>query len=592
MICFTALPLRGLALLLVIVACYVVLTPVSAVETDESQIQAMIQASQQSGFGWTVEALRTSCESGYAGVQSCNETGFVTSLNVNEFLTGVAPPAFSGLLALKSMTLFYSLNGTLPSSWSSLTQLETLVLGGDAKTIRLTGALPESWSAMTKLKTLEVAFVDPDFQSVSLIASTPPSWLGNLDSVLLNSAYWPNSTLPASIGTSITLKSLELFQCVFKGDFPTGLLTNDIIETLHLSFDSPTAFGAGYTFPSDFSAMINLEQLIIFGGSFTGSLPTALPFPLREFAIGNMPALSGTIPPSLVNHPSLRSILLREMFGISGALPVHEYSLYSYALSGLSVTGTIPSSILGLPAYITLKNLPKISGPFPTLLSTSSSPCRNKMLLISDINLQNTPFPIGVLENCADLTWAEFINTGFTGQLPDFPASRSLGRLVLNSNPFGGTIPIIKLASSAAFSCNNCSLTGVIPPFYLNDTAFWKQEFAGNKLDLCSNSAAIIETGFANKSSLFCDLVGQTPRECGCPDIWPTDCFLSRPMALDCDNLPPDTLVEPSSLHPSTPASPTNLPPAATNLPPIAASPASIPSIALIATMLVIAITF
>ena len=129
MISFPALPLRALALLLVVLACYVALTPVSAVQIDESQVQAMVQAGQQTGFGWTVEALRNACTTRYAGVYSCNETGFVTSIVLNGATITVAPPAFSGLVALKTITITYFLNGTLPSSWSSLTQLEGIYLG-------------------------------------------------------------------------------------------------------------------------------------------------------------------------------------------------------------------------------------------------------------------------------------------------------------------------------------------------------------------------------------------------------------------------------------------------------------------------------
>ena len=580
MICFTALPLRGIALLLIVLACYVVLTPVCAVQTAESQVQAMMQASQQTGFGWNIEQLRGACESGYAGVRSCNENGFVSSLYLDEDITAVAPPAFSGLTALKSLKLIYPLNGTLPSSWSSLAQLETLVLRDYF--MQLTGALPASWYAMTKLNSLEVGFAD-NRDPASLIASSPPWWLANVESVYITSAYWPNATIPDSIGISTTLKSLRLIDCVFAGGFPSGLLTNTHIESIHLHCDPSTTFGAGYTFPSDFSGMTSLRYLRLDGNSFKGSLPTTLPPNLLFLQLNHMQNITGTIPQSLLDHPTVNHIDIGEaMYGVSGTVPVPSNPMTSdlsgYALSGMSLTGTIPSSILGLYAYIILDNLPKLSGPFPTVTSSSASSCLTWHLYISNINLTGTQLPIGLLENCDRLESAWFTNSGLTGQIPDVMCAESLKSLNFDSNAFGGSLPIINFASTEAnrFTCNNCNLTGVVPPDYLNNPALRTFELAGNRLDLCSNRAAINETGFVNKSTYSCNLVGQTPRECGCPEIWPRSCFSSRPMAPDCDNLPPDTLAPP----PSKPSNPSNLPP-------IAASSAFIPSIALIATMLV-----
>ena len=393
MISFPALPLRALALLLVILACYVALTPVSAVQTDDGQVQAMMQASQQSGFGWAAEFLRNACTTGYAGVQSCNETGFVTSIVLKGAITAGPPPAFSGLVALRSLKLTYTLNGTLPSSWSSLTQLETLVLGDYDG--RLTGALPASWSAMTELKTFEVWFVDPYRQPVTPIASTPPSWLGNLESVSVSLAYWPNSVLPASIGTSTTLKNLKLFRCNFKGAFPSGLITNTHLETLDFAFDFPTPFGTGFTFPSDVSGMTNLTKLAISGGSFTGSLPAAYPPKLALLALSRIPTLTGTIPQAIVDHPTLTSFTLGDlMTGISGPLrfPSNPTTslLTTYTMSDMSVTGTIPSSVLGLsllPIFPSSLD-PSLLSTRPLLIAAAPKSCT---LAISTSRTPNCP---------------------------------------------------------------------------------------------------------------------------------------------------------------------------------------------------------
>ena len=580
-----ALPLRLVAVLLFVLACHATVAPVSAVTMDEGQVQVMLQAAQQVGFSdWTAESLRGACEVFFAGVQSCNETGFITSLSITGGANGPAPPAFSGLVALKSMTLNYIVNGTLPSSWSTLTQLETLKIGDYVPSARLTGALPESWSAMTSLKSLDVVFADSFIKPVTLITSAPPSWLGKLESVMLTCAYWPNSGLPASIGATTTLKTLKLTRCVFKGNFPTGLLTNTLIQTLEMRFDGKSDFGAGTALPSDFSGMTSLTTLSISGCSFTGSFPTAYPANLDTLSLSYIPALTGTIPQVIVDHPTLTNFFLGgSMPSISGPLPGPSNPLTSkiiqYSVSDMGVTGTIPSSILGLSAYIYLNNLLKISGPFPTVTPASASSCRTTVLYASYLKLDGTQLPTGLLENCGSLTQATFVDSGLTGQIPDFTASASLIKIALNYNPLGGTIPTITFAQRAEIYIQYSDLTGVVPTFYLNTTAFSTIAFAGNKLDLCSNSAAVAATGFANGSNFQCDLVSQTPRECGCPAIWPSRCFTSRPMAASCNNLPPDTLQQPTTGSGSTDG-------------PTADATSALPSIALIVSLLVTVASF
>ena len=195
----SALRLHALAVLVLIFACQAILTPVSAVAMDAGQVQALLEAAQQIGItDWTAENLGEACDTRFAGIQ-CNDTGFVTYLYLVPNLIGPAPDSVSALVALQALTLYYNVNGTLPSSWSTLTQLESLRIGDYPLTMQLTGAVPESWSSMTSLKKLEIHFVDAEYHpSVTLIASASPSWLGNLESLIIVSPYWPSSALPAS----------------------------------------------------------------------------------------------------------------------------------------------------------------------------------------------------------------------------------------------------------------------------------------------------------------------------------------------------------------------------------------------------------
>ena len=541
---------------------------------DAGQVQAMLEAAQQIGItDWTAENLGEACDTGLAGVQ-CNSTGFITRLYMYPSLIGPAPDAFSALVALRTMTLNYNVNGTLPSSWSTLTQLESIVVGDYISSKQyLTGAIPESWSSMTSLASLQILFTNPQNPSTPLIASAPPSWLGNLESVTLANAYWPTSALPASIEDSTTLKTLSFTNCVFEGDFPISLLNNTLITSLSLGVAGISDFGSGSTLPSDFSGMTSLTGLSISGGSFTGSLPTIYPPTLTSLRFSTMSLLTGDIPQVIIDLPALTTMSLMSMPGITGPLPgpsnASASKLTQYFVNDMAFTGTIPSSILGLNAQLLFNNLPYITGPFPTISAESGDDCRVPLINFRNVSLAGTPFPIELVENCATLRQLTFFRCGLTGQIPDFTATPSFSGIELDNNPLGGTIPIITFAQKANVIMSSCNLTGVIPTFYLNSTAFSGIEFDGNKLDLCSNSAAVQATGFANNTEENCNLSGQTPSECGCPDIWPSRCF-STPMPGEC--LPPTAAPVPT-LAPVSPPSTPSIP-----LAPTHSVPARIPS--------------
>lgn len=546
----SALPLRTLASLLLLLTCYEAVTPASAVQMDESHVQVLLEVGQSLPFlAWTAPVLRNACDTLSSGINACDVDGFVTELYLEGTASGIAPPALSALTTLQSLTLAYVVNGTLPSTWSSLTQLEILEIAATVQS-RVTGALPEAWSGMSRLKSLRVRFVDPVAKPVPLIGSAPPSWLGNLETLVINNAYWPKYSLPSSIGTSRTLVTFNIVGSVFKGTFPTGLLSNPVLYALEINVDQITSeFGSGSIMPSDLGAMTSLRSLRLVGCRHSGSLPTVYPPNLDSLYISYMTSLSGTIPPAIANHPTLTQIFLAGLFGLTGSLPTPSNPLtsniYNYGVTDIPLTGTVPSSILGLKADIYLNNLDKLSGPFPTVDPSVAVNCRITKLVVSFSSLKNTPFPVSVLENCADLKEASFMMVGVIGQLHDFTAAPSLNKLLIYANPMGGTLPVIKFAQQASIAITYCQMTGVVDASYFNTTAFSSRIFTGNKLDLCSNNASIIDTGFVAASETVCDLSGQTPRECGCAEIWPDLCFTTRAMATDCATLPPDATTNP-----------------------------------------------
>ena len=87
-------------------------------------------------------------------------------------LTGQLPDSFSALVALDALYMVFDkpgvsgLSGTLPASWSSLTNLNTLQISNNNN---ITGALPYAWSNMTALRRLQLS-------GNALAGPLPPAW--------------------------------------------------------------------------------------------------------------------------------------------------------------------------------------------------------------------------------------------------------------------------------------------------------------------------------------------------------------------------------------------------------------------------------
>ena len=527
------LPLRATALALLFLAVCLAIAPTSAVVMDETQVQALLEVAQDLPvLSWTAAGLRAACDDNSAApeIQSCNATGFPLSVRFSDG-TGPAPAALSSLVALQKIWLDYGIKGSLPSAWSSLTNLEALDAYGGPEFV---GGLPESWSAMTSLKALNVYYPNPALDSqVKQVASVLPSWISNVQGVEIGYAYWPSSSLPASIGTSTSLLRLRLIGCTFQGGMPAGLLNNTVINAF--TVDSVgTEFGKGSVFPSDLSGMTSLEEWRISNAGFTGSIPTSFPATLKNFYMGYMPLIQGTVPQNLMNLPSLESFSVSALPKITGPIPtptdISTSSLRDVAFTAMpGLTGTIPSSLFGISRRLTLTNLTGVVGPFPNI----AQDCKITNLEVDSLKM-NGPVPLGVLQNCPSLAQALLTDNGFTGQIANFNAGPLLEvfRLV---DPLGGTIPTIKFQVPVLLlDFHGCELQGTVPTYLLNTTNFEQINLSNNKLDLCSNSQAVLATGFASTTPR-CALEFQTPTECGCANVWPARCFRDRPMAADCN---------------------------------------------------------
>lgn len=602
--------LRSLALVLsVAILCSTTLPMCAeAAIMDPTQVSALLESKQEldPDFGgirtWTQSNLENACNTADLafGIKSCNASGFVTEIDI-PYLQGDnhAPAAWSKLVALVSLRLDAGLIGSLPASWSSLTKLEKLSIAPYSGSQKLLGGFPASWSAMTALKSLNVVFGSTSFVRNPPPPTVPPTWLARIPDLTVTNADWTGSELPAAWGDSATsqIDSLTLTTCFFSGGFP--FLSNTRIRIILIETLAPSKFGTGFTMPTDFSRMTNLTSIAFVGGYFTGSLPSKMPASIRTAHFSYLYGLTGTIPQALVDTPNLSDLNLAFLPSITGDIPgpsnPSSVSLQYFTAVKLGVTGTISprlfstSSLLGIDFQI----LEEMTGTLPIPLANPAANTQCNLRTVSIINSAvKGSVPPEIFTRCTQLAYVDFSSNKLTGQLPNLaPLPNTVSTLKLSNNNFGGTIPTINftitgLGPVGTFMCSGCSLTGTVPPTLVTNNLV-SLDLSYNKLDLCANAAAIQATGFTDRpaTSFVCSLVGQTPRECGCPDLWQTSCFPKRPMAADCGNLPPDTLPPPP-----TPYSTTT--PLYSGNEPTNAAPqlATIPSLALLLVATIIAI--
>ena len=132
-------------------------------------------------------------------------------------LTGTLPSSWSALTQLQRLNLsFNNLNGTLPGSWSNLIKLQLLVLTGNL----LTGALPESWGNLTQLQYLDLRNFRKGVSGVSGYLQYYPN--GQLASTQFENFATTslNETLHASWSNLAKLQHLDLSDNSVTGTLP------------------------------------------------------------------------------------------------------------------------------------------------------------------------------------------------------------------------------------------------------------------------------------------------------------------------------------------------------------------------------------
>nr|GMC80579.1 receptor-like protein 12 [Ipomoea batatas] len=412
---------------------------------------------------------------------SCNDSGYITSLDLSDDGSIIAGFNVSLLLKLPSLSVIrldgIAFSAPFPDFFADFTNLTVLSLAG----CNFSGTVPQKVFQVPTLQTIDLSFNEmlggslPDF---------PKN--GSLKSLTLYGTMF-SGNLPESIGNLRLLSHLDLAYCDFSGAISVSItkLTNLVGLRLHGNHFS------GWIPP--LKLVKNLTYINLSNNDFTGEIPSSHWDGLNNLKNLDLSenSFSGPIPASLFFLPSLTTLSLygnklsghiNELQNVTSALEVIHFS-------GNNLEGTIPSF------FFQLQNL--------SALYLSSNKFSGQM-----IDLQNVTSPLELL----DLS-----SNNLEGTIPSFFFQlRNLTSLYLSSNKlFGQMIDLQNVTSPLELldlSSNN--LEGTIPPFF-----FQLQNLTS--LDLSSNkfNGTVHLTKFRNPENIKSldisdnSLVPQPPRD-------------------------------------------------------------------------------
>jgi len=259
--------------------------------------------------------------------------GHVTSIDLRDnHLTGEIPSSLSTLTHLEILILSGNrLLGSIPAVLGKISNLRDLALN----TNQLTGSIPPELGNLTKLEMLSLYG--------NLLTGAIPKELGKLSNLTYLS-LWENQLtgeIPPELGNLKLLKILGFNGNKLEGPIPPEL--GKLSELVSLGMQDNQLSGP---IPAELGDLSNLEKLIVYNNNLTGSIPIELgnlssikflylhtnqltgPIPpelgrlstLEELAIYNN-QLTGEVPPELGNLQNLKQLAFHDN-QIDGIIPI------------------------------------------------------------------------------------------------------------------------------------------------------------------------------------------------------------------------------------------------------------------------------
>ncbi|KAI3938901.1 hypothetical protein MKW92_012524 [Papaver armeniacum] len=351
------------------------------------------------------------------------------------WITGIIHPLISNLKSLYHLGLASnSIEGIIPKSICENSLLQVLSLSFN----NITGTIPSCISKLQNLREFRVAgnSIKGNVSLFSLISE-------NLISLDMRSNRQLNLDMRSnldqySLHPMFSLKNLMLSSCNLQGLFPVSICNFTNLVELDLAKNSLTG-----TIPSCFSKFKYLRQIYLMENKLRGPLPLP-PHSIMEFDISSN-KFSGVISLELGRILSQATIIGLSGNELSGSIPFTlcptepGFPDITYIdLSNNKLSGKIPSNIgyCGYLATLMLGNN-NLTGKVPDALKLAEY---LKFLQLNNNHLDGAPLKI-----ISEFHGLEFLNlayNNFEGSIPATLGSLQILRfLSLRSNKFNGSIP-------------------------------------------------------------------------------------------------------------------------------------------------------
>ncbi|KAJ1275439.1 hypothetical protein BS78_05G135600 [Paspalum vaginatum] len=411
----------------------------TAMTADVAVILELAKSLTNPPPSWTGKDV---CGGAYFNGITCNGAGRVTGINLaNKQLSGTLPSSISNLTALQSLQLQgNALKGDVPSL-AQMASLDTLALDGNA----FTTLPPDFLEGLPLLRKLSMA-------DLPLKPWSIPDAIAGCAALQDFSAFNASISghLPAVLANLTSLQMLRLSYNYLTGGLPMELEGLAELQTLELNNQKSDAKMSG---PIDVVAKLqSLQTLWLQSNSFTGPIPEfGSNSQLVDFNVRDN-QLTGVVPASLIGITSLQDVKLSNNY-FQGPKPSFTAKTVDIdSGNGFCLNDPGPCD----PLVTTLLEVASGFGyPLDLAKWAGNNPCGS------------TRWP-DLLCNKMDVTQIRLSGKNLSGMIsPAFANLTRLQYLDLSNNQLTGVIPdsLTTLANLNHLDVSNNHLTGRVPEF-------------------------------------------------------------------------------------------------------------------------------